>query len=59
MEPDGPSAEKAIAYEYLASLLNKNLRIHTTDGRMFRGRFTCTDPVGLGRYPGIWTRLRC
>jgi small nuclear ribonucleoprotein (snRNP)-like protein len=32
------------AREYLASLLNNNLRIHTTDGRMFRGAFKCTDP---------------
>lgn len=31
---------------YLASLLNKNLLVHTTDGRMFRGEFKCTDPVG-------------
>ena len=31
---------------YLQSLLNKNLLVHTTDGRMFRGEFKCTDPVG-------------
>ncbi|OAA65995.1 lsm domain containing protein [Niveomyces insectorum RCEF 264] len=30
--------------EYLRSLLNKYLLIHTTDGRMFRGEFMCTDP---------------
>lgn len=30
---------------YLQSLLNKNLLVHTTDGRMFRGEFKCTDPV--------------
>jgi N-alpha-acetyltransferase 38, NatC auxiliary subunit len=33
------------AREYLAGLLNKNLRVHTTDGRMFRGAFKCTDAV--------------
>ncbi|KAL8346995.1 hypothetical protein RB601_003395 [Gaeumannomyces tritici] len=32
---------------YLASLLNKNLRITTTDTRMFWGQFKCTDPVCL------------
>jgi len=47
MEPDEPSAEKVAACGYLESLLNKNLRIYTTDGRMFRGDFKCTDPVGL------------
>ncbi|KAL1903483.1 hypothetical protein Sste5346_000110 [Sporothrix stenoceras] len=29
---------------YLQTLLNKNLLVHTTDGRMFRGEFKCTDP---------------
>ncbi|ERS99954.1 LSM domain containing protein [Sporothrix schenckii 1099-18] len=29
---------------YLQSLLNKHLLVHTTDGRMFRGEFKCTDP---------------
>ncbi|CAK7273344.1 hypothetical protein SEPCBS57363_005605 [Sporothrix epigloea] len=29
---------------YLQSLLNKHLVVHTTDGRMFRGEFKCTDP---------------
>ena len=33
------------AREYLTSLLNKNLRVHTTDGRLFWGTFKCTDPV--------------
>ncbi|KAL7812912.1 hypothetical protein V8C44DRAFT_357689 [Trichoderma aethiopicum] len=32
------------AHEYLSSLLNQNLRVYTTDGRMFRGSFKCTDP---------------
>ncbi|KAG9256034.1 uncharacterized protein F5Z01DRAFT_650871 [Emericellopsis atlantica] len=32
------------ARHYLQGLLNKDLRIHTTDGRMFRGTFMCTDP---------------
>jgi hypothetical protein len=39
--------DKDEAYEYLSSLLNSNLRIHTTDGRMFRGTLKCTDPVCL------------
>ncbi|KAG5975522.1 hypothetical protein E4U58_000719 [Claviceps cyperi] len=34
---------KAHAKAYLSSLLNKNLRISTTDGRLFRGCFKCTD----------------
>ncbi|KAI1264830.1 hypothetical protein F5Y18DRAFT_68382 [Xylariaceae sp. FL1019] len=38
------SREKADAESYLKSLLNKNLRVHTTDGRMFIGAFKCTDP---------------
>ncbi|KAK3336129.1 LSM domain-containing protein [Cercophora scortea] len=32
------------AAEYLSSLLNKNLRVTTTDSRMFWGAFKCTDP---------------
>ncbi|KAG5927916.1 hypothetical protein E4U42_001558 [Claviceps africana] len=36
--------DKHKAKEYLSSLLNKNLRISTTDGRLFRGLFRCTDP---------------
>ncbi|KAF4589486.1 LSM domain-containing protein [Ophiocordyceps camponoti-floridani] len=36
MEPD-----EAIAY--LKALLTKNLRISTTDGRLFWGAFKCTD----------------
>ncbi|PHH77460.1 hypothetical protein CDD80_579 [Ophiocordyceps camponoti-rufipedis] len=36
MEPDEATA-------YLKSLLNKNLRIITTDGRLFWGAFKCTD----------------
>lgn len=46
--------DKDEAHEYLSSLLNQNLRIHTTDGRMFRGTFKCTDPV---RLHGIKKRL--
>lgn len=40
-----PSAEKAEAQLFLSSLLNKKLRVHTTDDRMFWGDFKCTDPV--------------
>ncbi|ODA76117.1 hypothetical protein RJ55_08400 [Drechmeria coniospora] len=32
------------AQEYLRSLLNKNLRVFTTDGRLFWGSLKCTDP---------------
>lgn len=37
--------DKDEAQTYLQSLLNKNLRITTTDGRLFWGSFKCTDPV--------------
>ncbi|KAF4625293.1 hypothetical protein G7Y89_g12875 [Cudoniella acicularis] len=41
---DSPkSMEKAQAEDYLASLLNKNLRVTTSDSRMFLGLFKCTD----------------
>ncbi|OAQ76116.1 LSM domain-containing protein [Purpureocillium lilacinum] len=36
--------DKDEAQTYLQSLLNKNLRITTTDGRLFWGSFKCTDP---------------
>ncbi|OAA46862.1 LSM domain-containing protein [Metarhizium rileyi] len=32
------------AHAYLCSLLNQNFRVYTTDGRLFRGNFKCTDP---------------
>ncbi|KAH8803238.1 LSM domain-containing protein [Xylogone sp. PMI_703] len=35
--------EKVHAEDYLTSLLNKNLRVTTTDSRMFLGQFKCTD----------------
>lgn len=41
--------DKDEARAFLASLLNKNLRIVATDGRMFLGQFKCTDPVGFHR----------
>ncbi|KAG5945857.1 hypothetical protein E4U59_005055 [Claviceps monticola] len=34
---------KAQAKAYLCYLLDKNLRVSTTDGRLFRGCFKCTD----------------
>lgn len=40
-----PAREKADAEMYLKSLLNKTLRVHTKDSRMFIGTFKCTDPV--------------
>jgi hypothetical protein len=33
------------ATKYLQSLLNRQLRIHTTDTRVFVGEFKCTDSV--------------
>ncbi|KAK0618078.1 hypothetical protein B0T17DRAFT_509637 [Bombardia bombarda] len=35
---------EAEAADFLRSLLNKNLRVTTTDGRMFWGSLKCTDP---------------
>ncbi|KAJ6787944.1 hypothetical protein PWT90_03761 [Aphanocladium album] len=35
--------DKDAAHEYLSSLLNQNLRVVTTDGRLFWGQFKCTD----------------
>jgi len=35
------------ATSYLTSLLNKTLRVHTTDTRIFVGQMKCTDKVGL------------
>ncbi|KAJ4271548.1 hypothetical protein NW762_000252 [Fusarium torreyae] len=32
------------AREYLASILNKNIRVYTSDGRLFWGALKCTDP---------------
>ena len=37
---------KTSASTYLKSLLNRTLRITTTDTRMFLGEFKCTDSVG-------------
>jgi hypothetical protein len=33
------------AVKYLELLLNRTLRAHTSDGRMFLGEFKCTDNV--------------
>ncbi|KAL2060769.1 hypothetical protein VTL71DRAFT_9411 [Oculimacula yallundae] len=35
--------DKTSAENYLSSLLNKTLRVTTTDTRMFLGQFKCTD----------------
>ncbi|KAF4972696.1 hypothetical protein FZEAL_9550 [Fusarium zealandicum] len=32
------------ARDYLSGILNKNLRVYTSDGRLFWGAFKCTDP---------------
>lgn len=39
--------DKAEAASYLQSLVNKTLRVYTTDARLFVGTFKCTDPVCL------------
>ncbi|RYP56145.1 hypothetical protein DL771_012090 [Monosporascus sp. 5C6A] len=39
-----PAQEKAEAEAFLHSLINKTLRVHTTDSRIFVGTFKCTDP---------------
>ncbi|KAK4659387.1 hypothetical protein QC762_109745 [Podospora pseudocomata] len=36
-------SSKPEATDFLQTLLNKNLRVGTTDGRMFWGSFKCTD----------------
>lgn len=50
--------ERDEARGFLESLLNKKLRIHTTDERMFWGEFKCTDPVShalsLYQSSGAW-----
>ncbi|KAI0126542.1 hypothetical protein BJ170DRAFT_684130 [Xylariales sp. AK1849] len=38
------SDAKSEAETYLQSLINKTLRIYTTDSRLFIGTFKCTDP---------------
>lgn len=42
-EAEAPT--RAEAETYLRSLINKTLRVHATDGRMFIGTFKCTDTV--------------
>ena len=54
--------DKDAAHEYLSSLLNQNLRVVTTDGRLFWGQFKCTDAVRQSpSYPLAisWLRRRC
>ncbi|THW34433.1 hypothetical protein D6C81_06174 [Aureobasidium pullulans] len=38
-------SNNAEATEYLTRLLNKTLRIHTTDSRIFVGTMKCTDQI--------------
>jgi len=49
MDHEDISPEGVEARAFLSSLINKSLRVHTTDSRMFRGEFKCTDPVSLSR----------
>ncbi|KAB8336857.1 hypothetical protein FH972_021165 [Carpinus fangiana] len=39
----GQELENTRAQDYLSSFLDKNLRIHVSDGRMFVGQMKCTD----------------
>lgn len=50
MSADG-AISKDDASAFLNSLLNKNLRVTTTDGRMFWGSFKCTDSVSYNPLP--------
>ena len=45
------------AQDYLGRLLGKQLRIHTTDARVFVGEFKCTDNVCSTRSNPIMLRL--
>lgn len=42
---DNVQPNLAASKEYLSSLLNKQLIVHATDGRIFMGDFKCTDNV--------------
>jgi hypothetical protein len=44
-KPSGEEMDTEKAREYLSSILNKNLRVYTSDGRLFWGALKCTDPV--------------
>ena len=47
--------EAGEARTFLNSLLNKNLRVTVTDGRMFLGAFKCTDAVSDPTHSGHLT----
>ena len=51
--PSSEKMDKDEASNFLTSLLNKNLRITTTDGRLFLGQFKCTDPVSQ-KWVVVW-----
>lgn len=57
IEPKLPAVDpgKAEAEAYLLSLINKTLRVYTSDARLFVGTFKCTDPVRLST-PPVGTR---
>ena len=44
MDQPADAAENE-ARSYLSSLLNRHLRVTSTDGRIFWGQFKCIDPV--------------
>lgn len=56
-----PTMEKSQSEDYLRSLLNKTLRVTTSDSRMFLGQFKCTDSVNYAFSnlpPSLNSRLR-
>lgn len=46
---EADAAQNARAVELLSSFLDKTLRIHVSDGRMFVGQMKCTDRVSPTR----------
>ena len=51
--------DKEKAIEYLSSMLGKQLRVYTTDTRMFLGEFKCTDNVRMSIPKALVGALRC
>ncbi|KAF3480631.1 uncharacterized protein GIQ15_05978 [Arthroderma uncinatum] len=51
--------EKVEAREYLENLVDKVLRVHTSDSRAFVGLFKCTDNVGNPRFLSSTHEYRC
>ncbi|PKS08228.1 hypothetical protein jhhlp_005170 [Lomentospora prolificans] len=49
IKSDVNESEIQEARDYLSSLINKYLRVTSTDGRIFWGQFRCIDPVRVAR----------